>query len=76
MALPLFNKYGRLYERGKAIDTDLKRNIIQDIIEQGGDLATGYFPGSFMAVAQKYKVKVDTVRKIWKCFWAHGRHQC
>ena len=72
MALPLFNKYGRLYERGKAIDTDLKRNIIQDIIKQGGDLATGYFPGSFMAVAQKYKVKVDTVRKIWKCFWHTG----
>ena len=25
---------------------DLKTSIIQDIVEQGGDITTGYFPGS------------------------------
>ena len=41
------NRAGRVYERGKALNDDLRRNIIQDVVEKGGDLVTGYFPGSF-----------------------------
>jgi hypothetical protein len=29
MATPILNKFGRLYERGKAISKDLKTSIIQ-----------------------------------------------
>ena len=32
---------GRLYSRGKALGEDLRRKIIQDIIEKGGDFTTG-----------------------------------
>lgn len=39
-------------------------SIIQDIVEQGGDIATGYFPGCFARVALKHRVKPDTVRKL------------
>ena len=58
------NKFGRMYERGKAISEDLKTNIIQDIVEQGGDITTGYFPASLTNVALKHRVKTDTVRKV------------
>ena len=50
----------------------MKTNIVKPIIEQGGDLGTGYFPESFTAVALKYKVKGDTRRKLWKCFCHTG----
>ena len=72
MATPTFNKFGRVYERGKAISQDIKNNIIQDIVEKGGDITTGYFPGRFAEVALKHRVKADTVRKIWKCFCDTG----
>jgi energy-converting hydrogenase Eha subunit B len=48
-----------LYERGKAISKDLKTSIIQDIVEQGGDITTGYFPGSLTEVAVKHRVKTE-----------------
>ena len=44
---------GRVYERGKALSEDLRRNIIQDVVEKGGDLVTAYFPGSFSEIALK-----------------------
>jgi hypothetical protein len=58
-----FSKSGRLYDRGKSLSIDLRRNIIQDIVEQGGDFGTGYFPGNISKVALKYKVKYDTIQK-------------
>ena len=61
-----------MYERGKAISEDLKTNIIQDVVEQEGDITTGYFPASLTNVALKHKVKTDTVRKVWKCFCQTG----
>ena len=29
-------KTGRVYERGRALNNDLRRNIIRDIVENGG----------------------------------------
>ena len=49
-----------LFDRGKALDIDLRRKIIQDIIE-GGDFVTGFFPGSFSSTEGKNRVKYDTV---------------
>jgi transposase len=54
------------------LSVHIKRNLIEDIVEQGGDFITGYFPGSFSEIALKYKVKYDTVRKIWKHFCDSG----
>ena len=63
---------GRVYERGKALNEDLRRNIIQDVVEKGGDLVTGYFPGSFSEIALKNRTTYNTVRKIWKQFFETG----
>ena len=35
-------KTGRVYERGRALNNDLRRNVIQDIVENGGDFVTGF----------------------------------
>ena len=63
---------GRLYGRGKALDIDLRRKIIQDIIEKGGDFTTGFFPGNVSAIAKENRVKCDTVKKIWKHLCEEG----
>ena len=47
------SKAGRVYERGKALNDDLRRNIIQDIVEKGGDFVTVFFPGSISEIALK-----------------------
>ena len=66
------SRAGRVYERGKALNEDLRRNIIQDVVEKGGDLVTGYFPGSFTEIALKNRTTYNTVRKIWKQFFETG----
>ena len=53
VAMAHMSRAGRVYERGKALSEDLRRNIIQDVVEKGGDLVTGYFPGSFSEIALK-----------------------
>ena len=63
---------GRVYERSKAFNEDLGRNIIQDVVEKGGDLVPGYFPGSFSEIALKNRTTYNTVRKIWKQFFETG----
>ena len=45
---------------------DLRRKIVEDIVEDGGDFVTGFFPGTFSEIAERNRVKFDTVRKIWK----------
>ncbi|KAL9983401.1 hypothetical protein ACROYT_G005568 [Oculina patagonica] len=64
--LPEFSKLGRFYNCGRALQVDLKRKIIQDIVEDGGDFVTGFLPGSFSVIPKRNRVKYDTVRKIWK----------
>ena len=61
-------KTGRVYELGGALTNDLRRNIIQDIVESGGDFVTGFFPGNFSEIALKNTTKYNTVKKIWKQF--------
>ena len=40
------SRAGRVYERGKFLNEDLRRNINQVVVEKGGSLVTGYFPRS------------------------------
>ena len=72
VAMAHMSRAGRVYERGKALNEDLRRNIIQDVVEKGGDLVTGYFPGSFSEIALKNRTTYNTVRKIWKQFFETG----
>jgi hypothetical protein len=71
----LLSARGRLYDRGKALHIDLRRKIIQDITEKGGDFVTGFFPGSFSLIASENRVKYDTVRKIWKDLCDNGNEK-
>ena len=50
-------KTGRAYERGRAFNNDLRRNIIQDIVENGDDFVTGFFPGNLSEIALKNRTK-------------------
>ena len=40
------NKHGRTYKRGKAISDELRSMLIDEIVENGGDITTGFIPGS------------------------------
>ena len=61
-------KTGRVYERGRTLNNDLRRNIIQDIVENGGDFVTVIFPKLL------WKIEKNTTRlkKIWKEFCESG----
>ena len=54
-ATPQWNmsRAGRVFERGKFLNEDLRRNINQDVVEKGGDLVTGYFPRSSSKIELK-----------------------
>ena len=56
---------GRTYSRGKAANEDLRTIIIDKIVSDGGDMATGYFGGSFKDIANIYRVSETFVVKIW-----------
>ena len=42
------------------------------IISYVSDIATGFFEGSYGAVASKLKVSSDTIKKTWKAFCTSG----
>ena len=69
------NKHGRTYIRGKALHQDFRSIVIDEIVEVGGDIATGFFEGSYSAVASKLKVSSDTIKKIWKAFCTSGESE-
>ena len=46
------NKQGRTYQRGKALSDEVHSMIIDEFVENGGDIRTGYFPGSFDNIAK------------------------
>ena len=66
------NKQGRTYQRGKALSDEVRSMIIDEFVENGGDITRGYFPGSFDNIAKKFKLKIDTVQKVWKTFHTTG----
>ena len=57
-------KTRRVYERGRALNNDLRQNTIQDIVENGGDFVTGFFPGNSSEIALKNRTKYDTVEDL------------
>ena len=57
-------KTERVYERGRALNNDLRRDIFRDIVENGGEFVTGFFPGNFSEVALRNRTKHETVKKI------------
>ena len=70
------SKKGRLYQRSKSLQNYLRSLIIDEIVNKGGDIVNGYFPGNFATIASKFRVKYDTVVKIWCQFVANNDHEC
>lgn len=66
---------GRSYQKGKSLQNDIRSLIIDAIVEEGGDIATGFFPGNLANVARKFKLKYNTVAKVWRQFIENGNHE-
>ena len=63
------NKKGRTYIIGRAVGSDLRRIVIDDILSVGGCPETTYFPGEFKTVADKFKLSNSSIKNIWVSFW-------
>lgn len=59
------SKKGRILVPGRAIDADFRRLVIDHMISNGGDILTGYFPGSVSSVADHFKLSRSCVAKLW-----------
>ena len=63
-----FSKAGRTFNVGKALSDDLRRSIIDKILEQRGERATRYIPVPYARIAEHFKVAPNTVKTIWLRF--------
>ena len=55
---------GQTYFRGKPLDNNFRSLIIDEIVEMGGDIITGYFPGDLETVASKLKITKKAAKMI------------
>ena len=62
----MFNKKRRFHQRGKSFSSEVKCEIIDSVLEAGGDSATGYFPGKWEDIGTKHKVCGKTVKVVWQ----------
>ena len=60
------NSKGRTFVNGCALSQDFRKLIVDEIVRNGGDINTGYFPGEFSNVANAFKVSRTTVENIWQ----------
>ena len=44
------NSKARTFVNGWALSQDLRKLIVDEIVRNGGDINTGYFPGKFIDV--------------------------
>ena len=65
---------GRTYVGGRSIDETLQSSVIDYIIVQGGDPASGFFGGQYSQVAERFSVSAQFVSKLWRQFCTTGEH--
>ena len=51
--------------KGRALSPELRTLIVDEIIRNGGDVNTGYFPGRFTDIANALKVSRSCVENVW-----------
>lgn len=68
------NKCGRTYNPGEAIGESLRASIIDRMLLDGGDPATGFFGGRFKDIGDCFGVSAPFVSKLWKTFCLQGDH--
>ena len=66
------NSKGRTFTKGCTLSRDLRTLIVDEIVRNGGDIYTGYFPGKFSDVANAFKVSRNTVINL--CQRLHTEH--
>ena len=69
------NSKGRTFFNGYALSNELRTAIIDEIVSNGDDMSTGFFPSNFEDVSRKLKVKGSTVRDIWRNFVTSGDYE-
>ena len=52
--------------KGRTLSYDLRTSIVDEIIRNGGDIHTGYFPGRFSDVANHFRVSRSCVENLWR----------
>ena len=52
----MFNIQGRFHHRGKSLSAEIRGDIIDSVLEAGGDSTNGYFPGKWEDIGTKHKV--------------------
>jgi len=57
-----------------AYSVDRKRRSLIRIIVEGGDPASGFFPGRNSVVANRFRVSNQFVSKLWQNFCTTGEH--
>ena len=50
------NSEGRTFVRGKSVDESLRGSVVDSIIAEGEDPASGFFPEKFSKVADRFRV--------------------
>ena len=66
------SKMGRTFFPVMALSDDLRRGIIDEIVQNGGDYTSGYFMGNFSEVGRKFSISRKTVKNIWVNFCESG----
>lgn len=61
----IVSRKGRTFQSGKALSDDLRKLVIDRVVQAGGDVVTGFFPGSFNQIAEQLKISRSTVQKLW-----------
>ena len=60
------NASGRTYVKGRPLSADFRESIIDEILRNGSDIYTGYFPGRFENVARQFKVSRSCAENVWR----------
>ena len=63
---------GRTFIRGKALGEEMRSAVVDKIVSQGGDIASGFFPGSFVDIARNFQIWPESVRKVWRLVCSEG----
>ena len=66
------NRTEELSTVGNQLKKYMRSLIIDDILSEGGNVLTEYYPGSFRAIGSKYKVSGVTSSNVWKTFCQTG----
>ena len=69
------NPFGRSYHSGKSLSSDLRTQVIDTIIAEGGDRATGFIPVTYAQLSKELRLSLNAVKNIWRRYCEQWRSQ-